>query len=76
MPIMDGLEATQRIREYEQASDINPATVIALTGLASAGVQREAIARGIDMFLTKPMSLAGLKRILESLNKNSHIDPS
>lgn len=70
MPVMDGLEATQRIREHEQESGIIPATVIALTGLASASVQREATAKGMDMFLTKPVSLAGLKGILASFDKN------
>lgn len=71
MPVMDGLEATQRIRAHEQANGILPATVIALTGLASASVQREATAKGMNVFLTKPVSLAGLKGILTSLNKNN-----
>lgn len=71
MPVMDGLEATRRIREHEQSKDIIPATVIALTGLASASVQREATAKGMNVFLTKPVSLAGLKSILTSLDKNA-----
>lgn len=70
MPVMDGLEATRRIREHEQSKDIIPATVIALTGLASSSVQREATAKGMNVFLTKPVSLAGLKGILASFDKN------
>jgi CheY-like chemotaxis protein len=68
---MDGLEATKEIRRYEKANQINPATIFALTGLASSSVQQEAFATGIDLFLTKPVSLKELKRILEQLPEQS-----
>lgn len=64
MPLMDGLESTRKIRQLERAQNIKPATVIALTGLASATIQREAIASGMDLFLTKPVDLKSLQRTL------------
>ncbi|KAL2291558.1 hypothetical protein FJTKL_12930 [Diaporthe vaccinii] len=71
MPLMDGLESTRKIRQRERDDKIKPATVIALTGLASATIQREAIASGMDVFLTKPVNLKSLQQILRSYTKNS-----
>lgn len=64
MPLMDGLESTRKIRQLERSDNIKPATIIALTGLGSATIQREAIASGMDLFLTKPVSLKSLQRTL------------
>ncbi|KAK7698978.1 hypothetical protein SLS64_012033 [Diaporthe eres] len=71
MPLMDGLESTRKIRQRERDDKIQPATVIALTGLASATIQREAIASGMDVFLTKPVNLKSLQQILGSYTQNS-----
>lgn len=65
MPIMDGLESTRQIRAFEQAQNLQPATIIALTGMASASARQEAFASGIDLFLTKPVRLKELTSILE-----------
>lgn len=64
MPIMDGLEATRRIRELEHRQQLRPAVIIALTGLASAKVQKEAFTSGVDLFLTKPVRLNKLAEVL------------
>jgi two-component system sensor histidine kinase/response regulator len=60
MPVMDGLQATQRIREIEasrtggrQASARTP--VIALTANAMTGQRERCIAAGMDGFLSKPL---------------------
>ncbi|KAG6355882.1 hypothetical protein INS49_015266 [Diaporthe citri] len=70
MPLMDGLESTRKIRQLERSEKLRPATVIALTGLASATIQREAIASGMDVFLTKPVNLKSLQRILADYAKS------
>lgn len=67
MPICDGFEATRRIREFEKTDGTPPATIIALTGLGDAGAREEAFASGIDLFLTKPVKLKELSKILEGL---------
>ncbi|KEY64631.1 hypothetical protein S7711_02835 [Stachybotrys chartarum IBT 7711] len=64
MPVMDGLVASRRIREFERTRDLVPTTIIALTGIASASAQQEAFASGIDLFMTKPVRLKELAEIL------------
>ncbi|KAK2779390.1 sensor histidine kinase response [Colletotrichum kahawae] len=66
MPVMDGFEATRRIRAHEKAQGLPRCNIFALTGLASAGAQQEAFASGIDLFLTKPVRLKELSKILET----------
>lgn len=66
MPIMDGMEATRKIRILEKARQgKRPAMIIALTGLGSANSQKDAFESGVDMFLTKPVRLKDLRKILE-----------
>ena len=72
MPVMDGFEATREIRAFEQAHGSKPATIIALTGLGSAEAQHEAFVSGIDMFLTKPVRLKELTRLLDEIRKVDH----
>lgn len=64
MPVMDGMESTRRIREFEKENGLTKSNVIALTGLASAQAQQEAEASGIDVFLPKPVKFAELKKLL------------
>ena len=66
MPVMDGLAATRAIRSYERAKKVQPALIVALTGLASAENQQEAFSSGVDLFLTKPVKLKELSAILKS----------
>jgi len=67
MPVMDGLESTRLIRGFERERKLKPANVILLTGLASASVQQEAFSSGANLFLTKPVRLKDLGRILEQI---------
>lgn len=64
MPVMDGMESTRRIREFEGENEMERAYVIALTGLASAQAQSDAMAAGIDVFLPKPVKFAELRKML------------
>lgn len=64
MPRMDGLEATRRIRSFEQSQGMEASKVIALTGLASAEAQQEAFTSGVDQFMTKPVRLKELGEVL------------
>lgn len=65
MPIMDGLTSTRKIRAFEAEKGIAPpSTIIALTGLASAEAQEDAINAGINEFLVKPVKFGELKGLL------------
>ncbi|KAI1844007.1 hypothetical protein JX266_009873 [Neoarthrinium moseri] len=65
MPIMDGLEATRRIRDFESENELQRANIVALTGLASSDTQRDAKTAGVDVFLAKPVRFASLKKLLD-----------
>lgn len=66
MPIMDGFEATRHIRAHETQKGLTPVPIIALSGLTTEDAQQEAFGSGMDMFLTKPVKLGDLGRLLES----------
>lgn len=64
MPVMNGFEATRRIREFEQENSLPRAKIIALTGLASAQAQSEAEGSGIDIYMPKPVKFQTLRPLL------------
>lgn len=66
MPVMDGFEATRQIRGFEKASDLPRRHIVAISGLASKDAQEDAFANGLDLFLSKPVQLKELSRILKS----------
>ena len=65
LPVIDGWEATRRLKSNPQTSDI---PVIALSAHALAGAREKALAAGCDEFDTKPIEferLVGtLRRVL------------
>lgn len=65
MPVLDGLEATRRIRGFERKLRLRPAKIVALTGMGGEEAQKEAFASGIDMYLMKPVRLKEITQILE-----------
>jgi len=69
MPILNGFEATRLIRAFEHQHGIQPAHIIALTGLGSASAQQEAFSSGVDLFLTKPVRLKELTKLLDQVRK-------
>lgn len=71
MPVMNGLEATRRIRAYERRENLRPVTLIALTGLSSDKIHQEASESGVNKFLTKPVDFKMLGRELGSLDRLS-----
>ncbi|KAF5534427.1 histidine kinase M3EDp [Fusarium napiforme] len=58
MPVMNGVEATKRIRKLEAEYKVPRTTVFALTGLASADARQDAMSAGVDLFLPKPAAEA------------------
>ncbi len=57
MPEMNGVEATRRIRELEQAANVNPIVIIALTANAMRDAIDECLAAGMDGYACKPVKV-------------------
>lgn len=64
MPVMDGFEATRKIRELEAAQSRSRITIIAMTGQAITGDREMFLAAGMDDYLPKPFSLKQVRELL------------
>jgi CheY-like chemotaxis protein/signal transduction histidine kinase len=67
MPVMDGLEATRQLRQFEQEHDEVRVPVVAVTASVADGCEQACTAAGMDGFLSKPVSLRALHRALTEL---------
>ncbi|MCF7937263.1 MAG: response regulator [Spirochaetales bacterium] len=65
MPEMDGIEAVKRIREGEAEEKNKDIPVIALTAHAFADMKEEALQAGMNGFLTKPIDVMELNRMID-----------
>lgn len=74
MPVMSGIESTRHIRTFEGEQSLSPVALIALTGAANPTARQEAFASGIDLFLTKPVPMKSLKRLLEDFRRKGKED--
>jgi PAS domain S-box-containing protein len=63
MPVMDGCEATARIREGEH--DRKRLVVIAVTAHAMPDDENKCLACGMDDYIAKPVSLGDLNRVFD-----------
>lgn len=64
MPIMDGLEATMRIREHEKKMGKMRVPIIALTAHPFPSDQQSCLAAGMDDYLYKPLDPDKLKNLI------------
>jgi len=68
MPVMDGLEATIKIREEEQLNGTQKRTpIIALTANTMDNDRDKCISFGMDEFMSKPFDIEKLKTIFTEL---------
>ena len=64
MPVMDGLEATRRIRELETGRS-RRTPIVALTANAMMGTLERCLEAGMDDYLTKPLDISRLQDVLD-----------
>ena len=62
MPIMDGYQATQLIREF--ATPLSQIPIIAVTANAMTGDRERCLEAGMNDYISKPMSIQELERVL------------
>jgi CheY-like chemotaxis protein len=65
MPIKDGILATQEIKAQEALSPTKKMPIIALTALAMEGDREYILERGLDDYLSKPLTREKLEYILQ-----------
>jgi signal transduction histidine kinase/HPt (histidine-containing phosphotransfer) domain-containing protein len=70
MPIMDGYEATQKIRQWEQNQQRHPVPIIALTAHAFIRFKKKCLDVGFSDFLTKPVKKA---KLVETIATHLHL---
>ena len=69
MPVMDGLEATIKIREEEKLNNIKKRTpIVALTANTMDNDRDKCISYGMDDFLSKPFDIEKMKIIFSELS--------
>ena len=69
MPVMDGLEATVKIREIENSLNTEKRTpIIALTANTMDNDREKCLSYGMDEFMAKPFDIEKLNSIFEELN--------
>ncbi len=66
MPVMDGLQATELIRKEESISGAH-IPIVAITAAAMEGDQARCRAAGMDDYLSKPVDLNQMQRIIARL---------
>ncbi|KAK6595406.1 sensor histidine kinase response [Botrytis cinerea] len=65
MPIMDGLTSARCIRDHESLYNLPRVRIVALTSFGTEEHRRDAAMSGIDLFLTKPISMKSLKPVVD-----------
>jgi CheY-like chemotaxis protein len=69
MPVMDGFEATARIRAYEkERGEVQPIPIVALTASAFEEDRNRCMKSGMDEFITKPFNFETLKSVMEKFS--------
>lgn len=72
MSVMDGIEATKRIREIEPLGKHTP--IVALTAFALHGDREKFLSMGIDEYISKPVQMDELFYTIDILSRDNEQD--
>lgn len=64
MPVMNGIESTQAILEYEQTNKLAHIPIVALTANALKGDKERFLNAGLDNYISKPIKKDEIKSLL------------
>lgn len=74
MPIMDGFEATKRIREIEKEHGSEPTLIIALTANATEEDRQKCLGFGMNDFVSKPIKREAMEEALKKWFRNKNVE--
>lgn len=80
MPVMDGIEATHEILDYEEDEELAHVPIVALTANALKGDRERFLSEGMDEYITKPIEttelLYILNKFLSDKASNETVEPA
>ena len=76
MPVMDGIEATHEILDYEEDEELSHVPIVALTANALKGDRERFMSEGMDEYITKPIETSELLYILNKFLSDKAVDAS
>ncbi len=76
MPVMDGIEATHEILDYEEDEEVPHVPIVALTANALKGDRERFMSEGMDEYITKPIETSELLYILNKFLSDKAVDES
>jgi CheY-like chemotaxis protein len=71
MPFVDGFEATAAIRRQQRHIGGRRTPIIGLSARSMAGDEEVALSKGMDVYLTKPVSARKLQAALDQVQVNT-----
>ena len=72
MPVMDGIETTQEILEFEEEEGIPHTPIIAVTANVLKGDRERFLGAGMDDYISKPINKQELERVLDKIAKHRY----
>ena len=75
MPVMNGVEATHEILNYEEKENLEHIPIVALTANALKGDRERFLDEGLDEYISKPINMSELIYILNKFMKDkAHLE--
>ena len=76
MPVLDGLQATRKIRESEKKHNYPHKPIIGLTAHAIQGYKDKCLSAGMDAYACKPFQARELIQVIQAVCKMWSVRPS